>query len=412
MTYPEFKKLFLDLTEWTIPFKQESKLHHLLPKGGTFDTHGNYYITIGSDPTTLFTTHLDTFSDKYEKVKHVIKGETIATDGTTILGGDNKLGTTILCYLIKNNVPGLYAFFVGEEPCGGSPGLWGSRKAVDTETERFSNIKRAIAFDRREIGSIITRQSGRPCCSDEFAEELSIRFKQNGMSYDSDPTGYYTDTASFMKIVPECTNISAGGWGEHTTKEYVKLDYTWKVAQAASKIDWESLPVARHIKPTSEAYNDKELELLEWVSYLFECYDFQIENIEQASKGVTLTIGSYFEKSPFNIKIDSKLYLNEKEINIHILRNILADHYGPIFSIEDEVFTYDKETEIFIINSTQKVSLFNIISYLSFNQDRKTASFTKDGEPLKDDLGFPMRGDDLMDWITTFVKSIMRTKKK
>lgn len=411
MNYAEFKKLFLDLTEWTIPFGMESKLLPLLPKGGELDQWGNYYITIGEAPTTLFTTHLDTFSDKYEKVKHVFKGETISTDGSTILGGDNKLGTTILCYLISKNVPGIYVFFRGEEPVI-SGGLWGSRKAAQTEMARFINIKRAVAFDRRETGSIITRQAGRPCCSNEFVTELSLEFKKQNMNFDNDPTGYYTDTASFMSLIPECTNISAGGWGEHTTKEYVKLDYTYKVAQAASRINWESLPTARKIKPTGEEFNDEELELLEWVNYLFENYDFQIENIETASKGEVLTIGSYFESSPFTVMINNNsLFLNSKKINIHVLRNVLADYYGCIFNPEHELFEYDEELDVFWIED-KPIKLMDILKNLEFNKNQKTAKFTPESAELKDDLGFPMRGNDLIEWVTSIVKAIQKAKTK
>ena len=71
MNKEELKSLFLKLTEYTIPFGEESKLEKYLPSGYKMDSIGNYYYEIGSSET-MFTTHLDTYSDKYEKVNHVI----------------------------------------------------------------------------------------------------------------------------------------------------------------------------------------------------------------------------------------------------------------------------------------------------------------------------------------------------
>jgi len=99
-TGDKFKDLFLKLTEYTIPYGHETKLEKYLPTGYKKDSIGNYYIQVGKSET-LFTTHLDTYCEKYEKVNHVIEGDIIKTDGTTILGGDNKLGMTILLNMIQ-----------------------------------------------------------------------------------------------------------------------------------------------------------------------------------------------------------------------------------------------------------------------------------------------------------------------
>ena len=139
-----FKETFLKLTEYTIPFKQEYRLEKYLPKGYKKDSIGNYYIEIGNSET-LFTTHLDTYSDKYEKVTHVIEGNIIKTDGKTILGGDNKLGMTILLGMIEKGIPGTYYFFIGEEPIS-SGGLFGSQNVLQANPNFFKKFKRAVAF--------------------------------------------------------------------------------------------------------------------------------------------------------------------------------------------------------------------------------------------------------------------------
>jgi len=408
MTFKEFKTLFLKLTAWTVPFGDESKLLTLLPKGGELDQWGNYWIKIGNS-NTLFTTHLDTYSDTRQKVKHVVTGNIIKTDGSTILGGDNKLGTTILCHMISQNKPGTYVFFRGEEPVT-SGGLWGSRKAVQTENSRIEGINKVIAFDRRETGSIITRQAGRPCCSDVFADSLIAAFKATSMTFKKDPTGYYTDSASFMSIIPECTNISAGGWEEHTTKEWVNLAYTWKVATSAVRIDWENLETGRNIKAGVE-FNETEAELFEYLNWILESYDFKIENIEEAGRGVTMTIGTYFKSIPISFVIDdNKLFMNGKEITIYALRTIMVKQWGLIFNTDE--FEYDEEIDRFIVGNSI-LSYDQILAHLEFNRGKPTAKFSAlDTEDLRDDLGFKITGNELLEWADDLIKNYIKHIKK
>lgn len=237
----DIKETFLKLTEWTVPHGYESTLEPILPQGLEKDEIGNYHMTIG-ESDTLFVCHLDTVSKDREKVNHVIEDNIIKTDGTTILGGDNKNGVVILMYMIEHGVPGTYYFFVGEEPPHSRKG---SRFAASNYPEFFSKFKRVIAFDRKEDHSIITRQMAQNTCSKEFVSALQKQLEDNGLFYKPDPTGYYTDSASFLSIIPEVTNLSSGGWKEHTDNEYVKIDFVEKVANAAVHIDWESLPTVR-----------------------------------------------------------------------------------------------------------------------------------------------------------------------
>ena len=163
----KIKKTFLELTKFTIPFGYEDSIvpfiNKTINKKLIKDSVGNYYIEIG-DSETLFTTHLDTYSNEMEKVNHVIDGDIIATDGNTILGGDNKNGTTILMYMITKNIPGTYYFFIGEEPLS-SGGLYGSGNILMENEKFFKKFKRAIAFDRKQKGSVVIRQMARKCCS-------------------------------------------------------------------------------------------------------------------------------------------------------------------------------------------------------------------------------------------------------
>ena len=65
------QKKFLQLTSMTYPHGTESGLLNQLPVGYQKDEHGNFYLEIGTKPTTMFTCHLDTADRKQEKVKHI-----------------------------------------------------------------------------------------------------------------------------------------------------------------------------------------------------------------------------------------------------------------------------------------------------------------------------------------------------
>src|ERR1035437_6320179 len=198
----DIKETFLKLTEYINPYGTEDDLVPLLPSGVTKDKSGNYFIKIG-ESRTLFTCHLDNYCKTKEKVNHVIKDNFIGTDRTTVLGGDNKAGVTAILYMISKNVPGFYYFFIGEEPIL-SGGCWGSSQLLKSDPKLLKSFDRAVAFDRKKRGSIITRQMAQECCSNEFADALIAEFSKQGIKMQKDPTGYYTDTGNFIELIPEC----------------------------------------------------------------------------------------------------------------------------------------------------------------------------------------------------------------
>ncbi len=340
----KFKELFLKLTEYTIPYGHEYKLEKYLPTGYKKDSVGNYYIEVGSTET-LFTTHLDTYSKEYEKVVHVINDNIIKTNGETILGGDNKLGMCILLNMIQRNIPGTYYFFLGEEPIL-SGGLWGSRNALNHNTEFFKKFKRAIAFDRKEKGSVVTRQKARYCCSDEFVNKLSEELSKFGVESKPDPNAYYTDTATFLDIIPECTNISAGGWKEHFKEEWVDLTYTKSVLEAACKINWENLPTER--KVTFYQNNSKIIprhryvakNIINSVKKILNKYDLLHTNeLEFDTYNTdTLVFNTWFEDLNIRITILNDILLQiEGEEDIRFKFNELKKidfYFGNLFGID------------------------------------------------------------------------------
>jgi hypothetical protein len=237
------KDIFLRLTSRTVPYCQEVRfvddiMQLMFPEGIEIDKWGNYFYKIG-DSRTIFASHLDTVSRKYEYVKHVIEGDIVRTDGMTTLGADDKAGVTVMLYMIENKIPGLYYFFIGEEV-----GCIGSGYAANSGNFE-KKYDRIISFDRRNTGSVITHQSSGRCCSDEFADALCLEFNTLGMSYEKDRTGVYTDSAEFMSIIPECTNISVGYYKEHTKEEHQDIEHLTNLAIACINVDWENLPVSR-----------------------------------------------------------------------------------------------------------------------------------------------------------------------
>ena len=236
------KETFLALTSKTYPYGFEDELEVFLPKGYTKDENGNYFYKVG-ESKTAFTCHLDTACKDKTDVIHVFDGDLIRTNGKTILGADDKAGVTILLYMIEKNFPGLYCFFVGEEVgCIGS--------GLASVKPEFKEYNRMISFDRRGTGSVITFQSSKRCCSENFAKSLSKELNNYGLKMSPDDTGVYTDSAEFTGVIPECTNISVGYYREHTHDEHQDIKHLITLCNAAVRVDWENLPTQRNPKTT------------------------------------------------------------------------------------------------------------------------------------------------------------------
>ncbi len=237
-------KTFLKLTSNTYPYGFEEYLVDEMMKLKMFpsdiqkDAYGNYFYKIGNS-RTMFTSHLDTSCRDYKPVKHIFQKHLIKTNGTTILGADDKAGMTIMLYMMKNKIPGLYYFFIGEEVgCVGS-GLAAKHLAFKADYDR------CVSFDRRGTDSVITHQSSSRCCSDEFGKQLATELNKTGFTYKIDDSGVYTDSAEFTSEIAECTNISVGYYKEHTTEESQDIEHLSELAKACLLVDWESLVTKR-----------------------------------------------------------------------------------------------------------------------------------------------------------------------
>ena len=243
----DIRSTFLSLTTMTYPHGHESEVLKFLPKDLIKDEFDNYYKIIGKSET-MFTSHLDTADRKQSKVTIYSTekdgDEMFVTDGTSILGADDKAGVSIMLYMMAHNIPGIYYFFDGEERGG-----IGSNKvaSVFESIEHLKGVKRCISFDRRNYYSVITQQLGRECCSDEFATELAKELNKSGLKISLDPTGIYTDSASFIDEIAECTNISVGYFSEHTISETQNISFLQRLGKACLDVNWEGLPTVKKV---------------------------------------------------------------------------------------------------------------------------------------------------------------------
>lgn len=199
----------------------------------------NLFVTVPGDDSTLFSCHTDTVHRTSGRQQVIYDAELgIAyKDDEDPLGGDDTCGVWILLEMIKAQIPGTYAFHYGEER-----GCIGSHAMAKENEKWLAQFDRAIAFDRRGTTSVITHQRGDRCCSGLFAAALA---QQLGTDWKLDDTGIYTDTASYMDIIPECTNLSVGYQNEHTPDEQVDVHHLLALAETVKTVQWSTLPTKR-----------------------------------------------------------------------------------------------------------------------------------------------------------------------
>lgn len=227
----------------------EKLLNEVMGGGGCYvrDAHGNYFVLIGysEQSDVAFTSHLDTVARPGSAAPDVA----ITNNGVMFLrnpqvadclGADCGAGIYLMLEMIKRGVHGRYCFFVDEEV-----GCEGSRASAKDDTGFWTGVKAMISFDRRGDG-IITHQRYQRCCSDTFAKELAARLGRTEAHLQK---GVYTDSAEFMQIIPECTNIGVGYMHEHTPDEVLDLSILGSVLEhVLSPGTFKHLPIERDPK--------------------------------------------------------------------------------------------------------------------------------------------------------------------
>jgi hypothetical protein len=287
------------------------------------DRFGNWYKIIGGNPApeSMFTAHLDTADRAQTPVSLYSRqedgDEIIYTDGSTILGADDKSGVTVMMYMMAHNIPGIYYFFIGEERGG-----IGSNMVADAfyTLDYMKNVKRCISFDRRRTISVITHQMGRQCCSDAFGNALATEYNKSGLNLSLDPGGIYTDSASFIDDIPECTNISVGYENEHTGRELQNMTYLDKLCKASIEVNWDKLPVVRRVGLNQE---------------LISKHKKLIDEIKSTAFGIDVKMTGFEEKIYIRVDLDENDILTIYD-NLVWVENLLNKHKVP-----GDVLLYD-----------------------------------------------------------------------
>lgn len=239
---------------------------YLTPVMGEPDKHGNYIHIIG-DSQIAFMAHHDTVHHESGKQKLFVDPvlNQVHSD-SSCLGADCTTGVWLILEMIAQNVPGVYIVHAAEEV-----GCLGSRALVEDNPEWLDQIQFAISFDRKGTQSIITHQMGQRTSSEQFAQSLQEAL---GLELYSDDTGSYTDSNEYAYCVSECTNLSVGYYGQHTSKEFQDLTFAETLRDALIEADW-SLLVAARDPNQQEAPLDQELH-----NYVYDHPDLIAEFLE------------------------------------------------------------------------------------------------------------------------------------
>lgn len=190
----------------------------------------------------LWSCHIDTVHKSSSPPRQVIEFDPatniIYKRDNEPLGADDGAGIWLLMEMIDAGVPGTYIFHRGEEKGG-----IGSRIMASHHSAFIGGYTHAIAFDRCDTVSVITKQRGSRCCSEDFANHFCKMLGNDDDFYEQkpDPTGSFTDTANYTDLIGECTNVSIGYYSEHTGAEQLDLSYLLWLRDKMVAIDVDKL---------------------------------------------------------------------------------------------------------------------------------------------------------------------------
>lgn len=311
-----------------------------LPDGicAEFDACGNLHIDTRAEDgnRTLFVAHVDTVHNKSGK-NRIKKTRTHWHADGDVLGADDGAGCAMLMHLIHSGVSAYYVFTVGEEK-GGIGATWLAKHKPDL----LRQFDRAIAFDRRGIDSVITHQGWGRCCSDAFGQALcdSLGSYDQNLMHLNDDTGVYTDTAEFVDLIPECTNISIGYSNEHTVNESLNILYFNMLAAAAARVDWDSLPVARDPRDPDpddwQRYRGSYYSTASYSSAYDDLTDYLSAALLDAQYGHTRELIEIVAEYAFpdDPHLMAK-HLNPRKLDYRIVDDLLADLASESISADD-----------------------------------------------------------------------------
>jgi hypothetical protein len=285
------------------------------------DGAGNLHVDMRVDISvnrTLFVAHTDTQHRGTGLNVYRRDGDMVYADGDDCLGADDAVGVAILAQLI-HCVPAYYIFTRGEEVGG-----IGSKYVASNYKELLKQFERAIAFDRADVHEVITHQVVGRCCSDEFAQALSDALSQGNLLYAPSDAGVYTDTAEWVDLVPECTNIGCGYWAQHGPKEHMNLRHVLQLCEAACKVQWDDLPTKRdplvreefsfRLPSRASGFYDEQEDLLNamWGQYDRPFGEFEkfADAIEEMVNGDASSLLTVFQAEVDNVTPEDLEFIN------------------------------------------------------------------------------------------------------
>lgn len=279
--------------------------------GIQWDDFGNAYIRIpnedGSQSDILWSCHTDSVhSPKNQTIRQNLKWE---ENGNIIglnqgkpgqcLGADDGCGIWLMMEMLDQGKPGLYVFHRAEE-VGGQ----GSRWIAKNNPDLLKGINYAIAFDRKDLSSIITHQGGSRCCSDAFGLALGAALSRTpGINMKLDQTGSFTDTAVYVDVVPECTNVSVGYYNQHGPRETLDVMHMIRLRDALMQLNPAEDFVVERVAGTKES---------RWANYSQNSYsrggnkDFpKTQTTQKAKTNVVSLPVVATEKSPSQLQMEA-----------------------------------------------------------------------------------------------------------
>jgi len=232
----------------------------LEPHFGLPDRDGNYVLRIGDNPTICFASHHDTVHKTEGLQQLVVTNNIVSVADPTIsscLGADCTTGVWLMLGMIEQGIEGVYVVHAAEEI-----GCIGSSALVKSNPYWLSHIDAVISFDRYGDNSVITHQMGIRTASDAFSKSFATALDLPQLV--SDKHGSYTDSNEYANVVPECTNISVGYYGQHTVNETQDLEYADLLMYALTQADWSKLVISRDPSLYETHYDDDDWWSKSW----------------------------------------------------------------------------------------------------------------------------------------------------
>jgi hypothetical protein len=204
------------------------------------DDYGNRLL-ISPGSKVMISVHTDSVHRTDGKQKIALSSNGIVSlsgkeKTSNCLGADDCSGIYAALRMIEAGVKATFVFHRNEEK-GGMGSHWLARNYPQW-LEAFDVC---LALDRRGTQDIITAQKWSKCASEEFASSLATQLDMGHQESD----GIFTDSANYVDLIPECSNLSIGYRNEHSRWETLDLNYLEAVIQRLIQVDWNGLEIAR-----------------------------------------------------------------------------------------------------------------------------------------------------------------------